>query len=722
MSVIEHEGRYYILADSSFADQRNVILKQGDSFAIFDRYGDIYPVGKTHYGLFHEGTRFLSQLELTIENKKPLLLSANLREENEVLTIDLTNPDYLDHDLGKNLDHGSFHILRSKFLYEGVYHERIELENFENSRLNFRLGLRFGNDFADIFEIRGMKREARGEPGAIRYGEHSMTLDYMGLDGVKRESVIQVNCDSKVRLVQNQMEFQVDLPSKAKKRIDLSIGFVVDQEEREIPPFDQALGDLLETIRSRKWDSCEFFSQNEQFNSWLDGSLSDLYTLLTKTEHGFYPYAGIPWYSTAFGRDGIITALMCLWMDPLISKGVLKYLAVTQATKEDPFKDAEPGKIFHETRKGEMAATGEIPFSLYYGTIDATMLFVILAGEYVKRTNDLETIRSIWPNIKAAINWINEYGDLDGDGLVEYEKKAENGLDNQGWKDSFDSVFYSTGELAKLPIALCEVQAYTYDAKIKAAEIANLLGEEDFSREMSIQAGELKEKFNRLFWSEEKSTFVLALDGDKKPCDVRSSNAGQCLFSRIADPDKAERTIQSLLSEDMYSGWGIRTISTREKRYNPMSYHNGSIWPHDNALIAYGMQRYGKKEGVNKIFEAMMDTSLYMDDKRIPELFCGFDRRKAEGPTAYPVACSPQAWAVASVFMMVQSCLGIDIDAKANLLCFNEPSLPDFMDFIEIRNLRINSGRIHFMAEKNHGSVSIKIMEKPDDLEVLVKL
>lgn len=722
MSVIEHEGRYYILADSSFADQRNAILKQGDSFGIFDRYGDIYPVGKTHYGLFHEGTRFLSQLELTIENKKPLLLSANLREENEVLTIDLTNPDYLDQELGKLLEHGSFHILRSKFLYEGVYHERIELENYENSRLSFRLGLRFGNDFADIFEIRGMKREARGAPGENQYGGHSMTLEYTGLDGVIRKSVIQVTGDSEIRFDQNQMELQVDLPAKEKKYIDLSIGFVIGQVEGEILSFDRALGDLLGTIRSRKSDSCEFISQNEQFNSWLNGSLSDLYTLLTKTEHGIYPYAGIPWYSTAFGRDGIITALMCLWMDPVISKGVLKYLAVTQATEVEPFKDAEPGKIFHETRKGEMAATGEIPFGLYYGTIDATMLFVILAGEYLKRTNDLETIKDIWPNIRAAINWINEYGDLDGDGLVEYQKKAENGLDNQGWKDSFDSVSYSTGELAKLPIALSEVQAYTYDAKVKAAEIADALGEEDFSREMTRQAAALKEKFNQLFWSEESSTFVLALDGDKKPCDVRSSNAGQCLFSRIADPDKAERTIRTLLSRDMYSGWGIRTISTREKRYNPMSYHNGSIWPHDNALIAYGMQRYGAKEGVNRIFEAMMDTSLYMEDKRIPELFCGFDRRKAEGPTAYPVACSPQAWAVASVFMMVQSCLGIEIDAKANLLCFNEPSLPEFMDFIEIRNLKINSGSIHFMAEKNHGSVSIKIMEKREDLEVVVRL
>jgi glycogen debranching enzyme len=722
MSVIEHEGQYYILSDSSFADSKNIILKQGDSFGIFDRYGDIFSVGNSHYGLFHEGTRFLCQLEFTIQDKKPLLLSANLREENEILTVDLTNPDFHEDGQDRLVEHGAIHILRKKFIYEGYYFERFHFQNFLNRTLKFRVSLNFNNDFADIFEIRGMEREARGQLLGFKNNGSLLELEYIGLDGVSRKTTIEIDCDCQVGFEEDHLDFEMELQPREKKAFYLRIGFVNDGEHPTPISFDEARTALLSGIRSQKESSCRFHSSNDQFNAWVNASMSDLYTLLTKTEHGLYPYAGIPWYSTPFGRDGIITAFMCLWMDPSITKGVLKFLAATQATALNDFQDSEPGKIFHEMRKGEMAATKEIPFQLYYGTIDATMLFVVLAGEYLQRTYDLETIRSIWPNIKAAIAWINEYGDLDKDGLVEYRKKSENGLDNQGWKDSFDSIFYKDGELAKLPIALCEVQAYTYDAKVRAADIARALGEEVYANQMTDEARELKEKFNRMFWSEENATFVIALDGDKKPCDIRSSNAGQCLFSRIAEPDKAKAAMQSLLSEDMFSGWGIRTISKNEKNYNPMSYHNGSIWPHDNALTAFGMHRYDNKDGVNRIFEAMMETSLYMENKRLPELFCGFNRRESEGPTAYPVACSPQAWAVASVFMMIQSCLGIEIYAKEKCLRFNNPSLPDFMDSITVTDLRIDGASISFLAEKQHDSVAIQILRKSGELNVIVKL
>lgn len=722
MSVIEHEGRYYILADSSFADNKNIILKQGESFGIFDRRGDIYPAGETHYGLFHEGTRFLNRLEFTLQNKKPLLLSANLREENEVLTVDLTNPAYFDNMLGKTLEQGAIHILRKKFIYSGSYFECFTLENFENKKLKFNTGFRFSNDFADIFEVRGMKREEKGEFLGYNGNGNSLEIAYRGLDNVVRKTIIKIHGVEEVSCDENFLSFEYELEAKQKSSFYITISFVVNENYPEHFKFDNAREELITGIKTYRSTTCKFLSDNAQFNAWVDGSLSDLHTLLTETEYGLYPYAGIPWYSTAFGRDGIITAFMCLWMDPLITKGVLKFLAATQAVEENAFQDAEPGKIFHEMRKGEMAATKEIPFQLYYGTIDATMLFITLAGEYLTRTGDLETIRDIWPNIKAAINWINEYGDLDKDGLIEYQKKSENGLDNQGWKDSFDSVFHTNGELASLPIALSEVQAYTYDAKMQAAQIAKELGEIGFADKMEKEAEALKKKFNNLFWSEEKSIFVIALDGEKRPCNIKSSNAGQCLFSKIADPDKAAATMKTLLSEEMFSGWGIRTISSDEKNYNPMSYHNGSIWPHDNALIAYGMHRYGNKLGVNRIFSAMMDISLYMENERIPELFCGFERRRAEGPTSYPVACSPQAWAVASVFMMIQACLGIEINANQNCIYFNEPSLPNFLNYLEIDDLKINSGSISFRAEKQEGSVAINVLQKTGNIDVIVRL
>ncbi len=378
---------------------------------------------------------------------------------------------------------------------------------------------------------------------------------------------------------------------------------------------------------------------------------------------GLYPYAGVPWFNTPFGRDGIITALECLWLNPSLARGVLSYLASTQAVDVNPEQDAEPGKILHETRKGEMAALHEMPFARYYGSVDSTPLFVVLAGAYYERTGDRGLIEAIWPNIQAALLWIERYGDYDGDGFIEYDRHSSAGLLHQGWKDSDDAIFHADGALARGPIAVCEVQAYTYAAWRAGAALAAALSLPEPAAKFASRAERLRGRFEDLFWCDELSTYALALDGDKQPCRVRSSNAGQCLFSGIAAADRAVKVGQSLLKPELFSGWGIRTVGSAEPRYNPMGYHLGSVWPHDNALIAFGMSRYGMASEATRVFTGLFDAAMYFDLHRIPELFCGFPRDEGQGPILYPVACAPQAWSAASVFLMVQACLGLHIDA-----------------------------------------------------------
>ena len=701
-------------AESQDADglEQLMALKDADTFVVADIWGDMKGGAD---GLFDSDTRLLSRFVMTAGLARPSRLSSGVSQDNVFFTAHSTNRP-LPPMGGRSAPAGVLHIERRRFVRERRMFERIRVLNHGVEDVLLPLAFDFAADFSDIFEVRGSPRSKRGTQEAPIADGRRVTFRYRGVDGVERTSCLAFS-EPPARLTASRAEFMFSLPKARRLDLYVECGPGVCEAPDEARFRLNALQARVAMRTRRRRGASVRGPRNPRFNDWLDQSRADVALLTTDLPTGPYPYAGVPWFSTPFGRDGIITAWQMLWIDPSLAKGVLRYLAMRQATDFSAFQDSAPGKIMHETRRGEMSALGEVPFGLYYGGVDTTCLFVALAGAYLKRTGDVETIRGLWPNLIAAVGWMKDHGDVQGDGLISYQRAAESGLSNQGWKDSEDSIFHRDGRFPKGPIALLEVQGYAYAAWQAMADMARTVGDER-QAEWAGRAGAVQTLVEDRFWMEDEQFYAIALDGDGEPCRSIGSNAGHLLFTGLPSRERAKAVTKRMLGAEFRSGWGLRTLATGQARFNPMSYHNGSVWPHDTAMAAAGMAHYGERRAVALLIEEIFAAATHFH-LRLPELFCGFERIPGEPPIAYPVACLPQAWAAGSVFLMLQAALGVRIDAIEGLVEVDKPLLPSGIDRLHITDLKVGDGVVDLafqqlgahtvvMPKRREGPVSVR--------------
>ncbi|WP_442580565.1 amylo-alpha-1,6-glucosidase [Mesorhizobium sp. ASY16-5R] len=671
---------------------RQFALKHEDCFIVSDAYGDIRGTGD---GLFRDDTRVLSHFRLLVGDRTPSLLGASLSQDNILFTANLTNLPLKLTD-GPELRQGVLHIERTRFLWRERMYERLALSNYSGRPVRIPLSLDVDVDFRDMFEVRGSTRSRRGRSYDAEAVPDAITFRYDGLDDLVRHSVVTFSRQPN-SLLRGRAEFLVPVAHRAQEVIYIEVGAEHEVPDRE--RFRAAAARARWAMRTKRRLGATVHSSGRVFNDWLTRTRADIALLTTDLATGPYPYAGIPWFSTAFGRDGVISALQMLWLNPGLARGVLAFLASHQATETSPFSDSEPGKIMHETRKGEMAVLRELPFARYYGGVDTTPLYIYLAASYAERTGDLAFVDSMWPSLRAAACWIEAACARNADGFLTYKRAAESGLSNQGWKDSADAIFHADGRIPPGPIALVEVQGYVFAAFQGLAGLATLRGEEERAAHWQGLAEKMRAAVEDRFWMEEHGHYALAIDGDGLPCQVKASNAGHLLYVGLPSRERASRLSEQLLSGALYTGWGIRTLADTELPFNPMSYHNGSIWPHDTAICASGLARYGDRDNVVKLmsgtFEAAVNFSM-----RLPELFCGFARSPGEAPVAYPVACLPQAWSAGSAFMLLQACLGLKVDGWKGEIEVTNPRLPIGIDNLAIRHIRVGDASVDLVFER----------------------
>ena len=678
------------------------VLKDGDTFIVADAAGDIEGGSD---GFFHNDTRLLSRFRLRIGDSQPTLLSSNVSADNVLFVAHLTNRPL--PVLGDNApDQGVIHLQRERFLRGERLFERIAIVNYGQRLVVLPLAIQFAADFRDMFEVRGSVRPRRGEQQPVDISPDTARFGYRGLDEALRTSHLSFS-RAPDAMDGEGAAFDFQLQPGVRQELYLECG-VDASPTPSAERFRENAVRARAAMRVRQRRSGRVHSSGPLFDAWMSKSRADLALLTSELDTGPYPYAGIPWFSTPFGRDAVITALQTLWLDADIARGVLAFLAHHQAQEESAFLDSSPGKIMHETRKGEMAQMRELPFGRYYGGVDTTPLFVTLAGAYADRTGDLRFLDALWPALRAATAWIERVCDANRDGFLDYNRASPTGLSNQGWKDSSDSVFHADGRFPQGPIALVEVQGYAYAAFHAMARLAHRRNEAEDALHWQARAERLREAVEGHFWMHDTGFYGIAIDGQGELCRVRASNAGHLLFSGLPSAPRAAQVCAHLLTPAFHSGWGVRTLASGQARYNPMSYHNGSIWPHDTALCAAGMARYGERAGAVRLLRDLFEAAMHFD-LRLPELFCGFPRAQGTTPVAYPVACQPQAWAAGCAFMLLQSALGLEIDGWRGEVRVERPQLPAGLERIAVRRIAVGSARVDVVFEQHGERVSVHL-------------
>ena len=735
------------------------VLKHGNLFLLTDQFGDIHSDSRG-LGLYRDDARLLSCSVLRVGGARPVVLQGSTGA-NYRGVIQLTNPT-LDRNPNDKIRPGhslmgrKLGITRERLLTGVALEERVRIVNFAEHDESVELALELADDAADIFEVRGFPRD-RGTQRPIAATDGRVTFRYDGLDGRRRYTWVAFSDPGTLEAVVQgdgpdlggsvRYRWTCELAAGAEREISWIVwageapspagaapgdagvaaaAAAAAPEPRELFPDPPRIAADEGAAAYHAWSrsTTAVATDHELFNLTIARSVADLRLLVNDGpgEDQRYVAAGVPWFTTLFGRDSIITALQTLAFRPQLAVETLDVLASLQATEIDEWRDAEPGKILHELRVGETARAGELPHSPYYGSIDSTPLWLVLLGATYDWTGDRALVDRLWPNALAALRWIDEWGDRDGDGFVEYERRSPRGLLNQGWKDSGDAIRDRHGRESRAPIALAEVQGYVFDAKTRLSRLAAMRGDAELAARLASDAETLRSRFEEAFWVEDQRYYAMALDGDKRQADAIGSNAGQCLWSGIVSPARARDVADRLLSPALFSGWGIRTYAQGQPGFNPFGYHTGTVWPHDTSLAAAGLKRYGFQDEANRLVGHVFEAAQQFSEFRLPELFCGFDRDTAPMPVPYPVACSPQAWSAGAAFMFLQTMLGLRGHAETNELELLRPNLPDWLGKVTVTNLRIGDASVDLLFHRWRGTTSAEVLRKVGDLSVTIRL